>query len=90
MIIRGFLHFVRKSIKKKAHFDIKALDILKKIKDVKCPVYFICSKEDTFIKCKHTLKMFQACRTVKQLKYVQGDHNAPRDDSFYPEMANYL
>jgi surfactin synthase thioesterase subunit len=79
----AFLHFVRKSIEKRAHFNIKDLDILKFSGECKMPVYFICSKEDTYIKCQHTIKMFQQYKGTKKLKYVTGDHNEPREDEFY-------
>lgn len=34
--------------------------------------------------------MYQAVRGPKKIKYVQGDHNAVRDDGFYVQMADYL
>ena len=34
--------------------------------------------------------MFQAVKGPKKIKYVSGDHNEPREDEFYVEMADYL
>lgn len=57
---------------------------------MKCPIHFVCSKEDTFVKHKHTLKLYVACKSDKRITYIPGEHNECRPDAFYEDMADYL
>ena len=92
-IIAAFMHFIRKSIKKQANFDIKDLDIIKYAQKCTCPIQFVVSKEDTYVKSEHTLKLYNSYNKLqnqKRLKYVDGEHNAFRDDNFYWEMTSFF
>ncbi len=89
-ILKAFVLFLQKSIYKQAGFKLRDLNILEFIKKVRCPVHFVCSKEDTFVKHKHTLKLYVACRGKKRITWVTGEHNEGRDEEFYDAMAEYL
>ena len=64
---------------KRAKFNIKDLDIIKFVQNCQCPIQFVVSEEDTYIKSKHTLKLYNAYNNKKyskSIRYVNGDHNA--------------
>ena len=89
-LVKGALTFVRRSIRKRAHFNIKDLDQTKLVKNCSMPIIFISSKEDNFVKSWHTEKLFDLYAGEKKLIYMKGDHNAPRPKEFYKESANYF
>ncbi len=89
-LVKGALTFVKRSIRKRAHFNIKDLDQTKLVKKCSMPILFISSKEDNFVKSWHVEKLFDLYAGEKKLIYMKGDHNAPRPKEFYKESANYF
>ena len=54
-IIEHVIEYIRNQILKKYSFDIKELDLSKKISKVKSvPIMFIASTSDSFVDCEHT------------------------------------
>ena len=66
------------TIKEKCNLNIKKIDLTKIIHDFYIPCYFICSKEDTFIKCEHTEHLYMRYNGQKWIEYVLGNHNSER------------
>lgn len=89
-LVKGALTFVKRSIKKRANFNIKDLDQTVIVKKCVAPIIFVTSEEDNFVKPWHVEKLFQLYGGEKKLKYVKGDHNAPRNKEFYREGAEFF
>ena len=54
------------------------------------PVYFVCSKDDTFVRCEHSEQLFHRYNGQKWLSYVTGDHNAPRSSETIAMLADWI
>lgn len=89
-LIKGALTFVKRSIKKRAKFNIKDLDQTKIAKKCLAPIIFVTSKEDDFVKPWHVEKLYDLYLGEKKLLYVKGDHNAFRSKEFYLEGAQFF
>ena len=85
------MHFVKNTIKKKAKFNIKYLDIIKFSQKCYVPIRFVTSKEDSFIGFHHVENLFQASKsTKKEIIFIHGDHNATRDKTFLKDTAAFF
>lgn len=85
------MHFVKKTIKKKADIDISELNIVEYVKKSTVPAIFITSEEDTFVSHKHVEKLYDNYKGgEKWLKYVDGDHNARRKYKLLLEISSYF
>lgn len=89
-LVKGALTFVKRSIKKRANFNIKDLDQTIIAKKCGAPIIFVTSKEDNFVKPWHVEKLFELYAGEKKIIYVKGDHNAPRNKEFYREGAEFF
>jgi hypothetical protein len=90
-VVSGLLAFIKSTIKSKAHFDIKELDIVKCASEIYViPGFFITSREDTFVQAHHTERLHEAYRGPKKLVYVNGNHNEYRTEELLREGAEWL
>ena len=89
-LVKGALGFVKRSIKKRANFNIKDLDQTKLVKKCIMPIVFVTSKEDNFVKAWHTENLYDLYPGEKKLVYMKGDHNATRPKEFYKEGALFF
>ena len=79
-VLAGAMSLVKKTIKKKAGFNIEDLKPIDYVEQSFIPVSFIAAKDDTFILPAHTQKLFEKYSGEKTLKIVEGDHNSVRPD----------
>lgn len=89
-LIKGALTFVKRSIKKRANFNIKDLDQTKLVKKCLMPVIFVTSKEDSFVKSWHIEKLFDLYAGEKKLIFLKGDHNGDRPNEFYKDISRFF
>ena len=82
--------FVKKSIKKRANFNVDALDQSAMIKQCKMPICFVTSKDDKFVKAYNVEELYKAYKGTKKLLYEKGDHNATRSYEFFLEGNKFL
>lgn len=89
-LIKGALSFVKRSIKKRAKFNIKDLDQTKLASKCLMPAIFVTSKEDRFVKPWHTEKLYDLYAGEKKLIYVKGDHNSVRSKEFFLDCMKFF
>jgi pimeloyl-ACP methyl ester carboxylesterase len=81
-MLKGGMSLVRKSIKKRAGFDIKKVNPIENVGEAFIPVQFVVAEEDNFIKPHHSEEIYQAYAGDKDIKRVEGDHNSMRPQYF--------
>ena len=79
-ILSSVMFFIKRTIKKKAGFDIEDLNPLEHVDKSFIPVQFIAAKNDTFILPAHTEQLHGLYAGEKVLKIVDGDHNSIRPE----------
>ena len=79
-VLSSVMYFIKKTIKKKAGFNIEDLNPLNHVNKSFIPVQLIAAKGDTFILPKHTEKLYENYAGEKSLKIVDGDHNSMRPE----------
>ena len=89
-LVKGALSFVKRSIKKRAKFNIKDLDQTKLALKCLMPAIFVTSKEDRFVKPWHTEKLYDLYSGEKKLVYVKGDHNSVRPKEFFIDCVKFF
>lgn len=82
ILLPPMLKIVEQTIKEKAGFDFKSLEIANCVKNSTVPCIFITSKDDTFVKSKHVEDLYEAYGAKKRILYVAGDHNNERTHEF--------
>ncbi|EGG21210.1 alpha/beta hydrolase fold-1 domain-containing protein [Cavenderia fasciculata] len=84
------LKMVRSSIKKRAHFDIKELDIVPVAEKVFIPSLFAHGKDDTFVRPHHSEKIFEKYQGDKNRLLLDGDHNSDRPEFFFQSVCIFF
>jgi pimeloyl-ACP methyl ester carboxylesterase len=72
------LSMIRRTVKKKANFDIYELKPIEYSKALKVPALFGAPKDDTFVSPQHTKDLYMAHSGEKRLLSFEGDHNSQR------------
>jgi hypothetical protein len=72
------LSMIRRTVKKKANFDINELKPIEYAKMLKVPALFGAPKDDTFVSPQHTKDLYMAHNGEKRLLSFEGDHNSQR------------
>mmetsp|Transcript_5144 Transcript_5144/g.10688 ORF Transcript_5144/g.10688 Transcript_5144/m.10688 type:complete len:133 (+) Transcript_5144:265-663(+) len=72
---------VASRVKEAAKFNIDDISPIKKVKDMRTPVMFLCGAQDTFVKPHHVDRLFDQYYGDKQRMLFEGDHNTPRSSS---------
>ena len=72
------LKILRKTIKKKAMFDIKDISPIKHVANSYIPALFCAAKLDDFIRPHHSEQLYEKYAGDKNIIYVEGDHNSER------------
>lgn len=93
--IPGFLvkmarNMVRKTIKKKAKFDLKHLNPIDYVGRCFIPAYFAAATGDNFIRPSHTEALHSKYAGDKSLVKIEGDHNTPRPQFFLDSVAIFF
>lgn len=89
-ICKLVLRFIRKSIKKKANFDIFKLDIIQFAKKCYSPCKFFYPESDDFVDPSHSVKLHKVYPGDKSITGFEGDHNSQRPQFFYDSGAIFF
>eukprot|EP01132_Coremiostelium_polycephalum_P002536 gene2536-3139_t len=84
------LKMIRSSIKKKAHFDIKDLDITPQTEQVFIPALFCHGKDDTFVRPHHSEVLYEKYPGDKNRILLEGDHNSDRPNFFFESVCIFF
>lgn len=84
------LSFLRKTIKHKAHFDIKNLTPISHVSDAFMPALFAVARDDKFISPSHSEALYGKYGGEKHLIWFDGDHNTSRPDSFLESAGTFF
>ena len=84
------LAFIKRSIKKRAKFNINDLDQTILVQHSRCPAYFIAGRGDNFVNPKNTEEMHRLYKGEKYLELVPGDHNAKRESEVVARIVSFL
>lgn len=82
--------FVRKTVKKKAAFDIDKLNPIEFVPKCFVPALFVVAKGDDFVRPHHGEKMFHKYAGDKNIIYVEGDHNSDRPDFMLSSVSIFF
>ena len=88
--IKSIIGFLRRSIRKRAGFDIYLSDPLAAAECSFIPALFGHGKEDDFICFDHSEKLFKAYAGDKNLISFEGGHNSPRPSFFNTSVMIFL
>jgi hypothetical protein len=89
-LISTAMSIVRKSIFKRAHFDINEIAPLNLAGSSYVPAVFAYAVHDAFVSPKHTVSLHSVYAGDKMLVSFEGDHNTRRPDSFNYSAAGFF
>ena len=81
-LVSTAMSFVKKTINKKAGFDLNNLKPIDHVDKCFIPALFCTGEQDDFIKPHHTQALHDKYAGDKNLIKVEGDHNSSRPDFF--------
>lgn len=81
-LVGAAMSFVKKTIQKKAGFDLNKLTPITHVKECFIPALFATGEQDDFIKPHHCEELHEAYAGDKNLIKFEGDHNSSRPDFF--------
>ncbi|XP_039033777.1 uncharacterized protein LOC120169725 isoform X2 [Hibiscus syriacus] len=84
--VKFAIQFMRKSIQKKAKFDIADLNTIKVAKSCFVPALFGLAIGDDFIRPHHSDRIFEAYMGDKNIIKFEGDHNSPRPQFYFDSI----
>ncbi|KAK9024333.1 hypothetical protein V6N11_004500 [Hibiscus sabdariffa] len=84
--VKFAIQIMRKSIQKKAKFDITDLNTIKVAKSCFVPVLFGHAIDDDFIQPHHSDYIFEAYVGDKNIIKFEGDHNSPRPQFYFDSI----
>ena len=84
------MSLVRKTIKKKAKFDVKDLSPIDYVERCFIPAFFVAANDDTFIRPSHTQALHDRYAGEKNLMMVEGDHNSARPQFMMDSVTIYF
>ncbi|KAK9836696.1 hypothetical protein WJX74_006286 [Apatococcus lobatus] len=84
------LGMMRRSVKKRAHFNIDTVSPIDVVQESFIPALFGHGREDTFIGIHHSQKLHDKYGGEKQLITFPGDHNSMRQDHFYRRVQRFF
>ncbi|XP_022761960.1 uncharacterized protein LOC111307900 isoform X2 [Durio zibethinus] len=84
--VKFAIQYMRKSIQKKAKFDIADLNSIKVAKSCFVPVLFGHAVADDFIHPHHSDRIFEAYVGDKNIIKFEGDHNSPRPQFYFDSI----
>lgn len=90
ILLPPMLKIVEQTIKEKAGFDFKALEMTNFGRNSLVPCIFITSKEDNFVRSQHVESLYDNYGGNKKILYVVGDHNNERDHNFLNDIVKRI
>jgi len=76
------MRVLRNTIKKKAQFDIKDLEVVSVARECFVPALFVHGQSDIFVRPHHSEELYDAYGGDKMRILVEGDHNSMRPQFF--------
>ncbi|CAM9225376.1 unnamed protein product, partial [Ectocarpus fasciculatus] len=89
-VVKLAIRFIRSSVQKAAHFDIKELSPIKHVGTCFIPALFAAGGSDNFVPPSHSQLLHDGYAGEKSLHIVDGDHNTPRPADFFHISAIFL
>lgn len=89
-LVKIVLKFIRSSVKKRAHFDLRRLAPIDHAPVSFVPALFVAAEHDSFIAPHHSDQIFAAYGGDKNLVKVDGDHNTSRPQFLLDSAAIFL
>ncbi|KAE8913115.1 hypothetical protein PF005_g19662 [Phytophthora fragariae] len=89
-LVKIVLKFIRSSVKKRAHFDLRRLAPIDHAPVSFVPALFVAAEHDSFIAPHHSDQIFAAYGGDKNLVKVDGDHNSSRPQFLLDSAAIFL
>jgi len=84
------LNIIRRTVKKKAKFDVYTVKPIDYVKNLKVPALFGAPKDDTFVSNQHTKDLYLAHKGTKKLSIFEGDHNSRRPIEWIVAVVDFL
>ncbi|VFQ65227.1 unnamed protein product [Cuscuta campestris] len=84
------IKYMRRSVLKKAKFDITELDTIKVARCCCVPMLLGHAVDDTFIQPHHSDRIFDAYMGKKNIIKFEGDHNSPRPLSYFDSIRIFF
>lgn len=84
------LKVVKRSVKKRANFDINELKPIRYTPKLSIPALFGAPKDDTFVSAQHTKDLYMTYNGKKKLTIFEGDHNSQRPLEWVLSVINFL
>eukprot|EP00892_Ulva_mutabilis_P009090 jgi/Ulvmu1/6553/UM003_0187.1 len=85
------LRLMRRSVKKRAGFDINTISPVDSAPRAHAPAFFGHASSDTFVQPHHSARLFEAYSGDKErMVFEQCDHNSPRPIEYYNSAAGFL
>ncbi|KAL7690957.1 putative Zinc finger, RanBP2-type, serine aminopeptidase, S33, alpha/Beta hydrolase [Plasmopara halstedii] len=89
-LVKIVLKFIRSSVKKRAHFNLRRLAPIDHAPVSFVPAMIVAAEHDTFIAPHHSDQIFAAYGGDKNLIKVDGDHNSSRPQFLLDSAAIFL
>ena len=71
-------------------FNLRKLKPINVVEKVECPVFYVGSKEDTFVNVNHTKALYNRTKAAKYLELVSGNHNDMRTRPLKEKILIFL
>ena len=84
------LNLIADTIKEKINVDIFELNPAQCVINIHIPAFFICAKDDNFVRKHHTEDLFRLYKGSKKFASVTGGHNGDRPFDVMIEIVNFF
>lgn len=88
--VKMALQYMRRTIQKRAKFDIMDLNVVKLAPKTFIPALFGHGLNDMFIQPHHCDRIHEAYGGDKSIVKFEGDHNSPRPQSYYDSVSIFF
>jgi dipeptidyl aminopeptidase/acylaminoacyl peptidase len=91
LLIEGAISIIGTTVYNKNGMDINDIKAIDTVKNCYVPAFFIHAEDDTFVKYKHSEKLFQNyAGNLKKLKGITGGHNGARSRQLLAEVGEFF
>lgn len=90
LLVKLVMKFVRSSVQKRAHFDIKKLAPIDHAAASFVPALFVAAEDDSFIAPHHSDRLYERYGGDKNIVKVDGDHNSARPQFLLDSAGIFL
>ncbi|XP_059311909.1 uncharacterized protein LOC132063404 isoform X2 [Lycium ferocissimum] len=88
--VKFAIQYMRRTVQKKAKFDITELNTIKVAKSCFVPVLLGHAIDDDFIQPHHSDRVFDAYMGDKNIIKFDGDHNSPRPQFYFDSISIFF